>query len=54
MKNKLIKVIEIENNDFYKDIINGYRKLKIEYDFNENLELNIKFFNGEKIISIII
>ena len=54
MKNKLIKVIEIENNEIYKDINNGYRKIKIEYKFNENFELSIKLFNGEKIISIII
>ena len=54
MKNKLIKAIEIENNEIYKDIINGYREIKIEYQFNENIELNIKLFNGEKIISIII
>ena len=51
MKKKLIKVIEIENNEIYKDI-NGYRKLKIEYEFNEKLELNIKVVNGEKILSI--
>ena len=47
MKNKLIKVIEIEDNEIDKNINNGYQELKIEYEFNDKFELNIKIFNGE-------
>ena len=54
MKNKLIKVIKFEDNEFNKDIINGYIEFKIEYEFNEKFELNIKLFNGEKLVTVFI
>ena len=54
MKNRLIKVIKFEGNELNKDIINGYTELKIEYEFNEKFELNIKLFNGEKLVTVFI
>ena len=54
VKNKLIKVIKFEDNEINKDIINGYRELKIEYEFNDKFELNIKLFNGENFQTVFI
>ena len=54
MKNKLIKVIKFDDNEINKDIINGYTELKLEYEFNEKFELNVKLFNGEKLVTVFI
>ena len=48
---KLIETIEINNDNFENEnyIKYGYREVKIEYEINEDHQLFISLFNGDKI-----
>ena len=55
-KEMLIELIKNKNNtpyDYYKEIINNYRKIKNELDVYKLQEYASVYSNGEKIITMI-